>query len=105
MTYIFLQIWLISALAVTPFSLMEAYTKSGNLVLGDLIEWFIILLTFSHIGWLFHLLIGIDSKQPYKAIVFYTLIIGYLLILVIVDRFVCNIDKIREMPFYNKRIL
>ena len=103
---VFLQIWVYSAIAVTPFFFMSMYNESGKLTLGQCLEWFIMVLACSHIGWLFYFIIDTENDKYFiKSLLFYFLILGYLIVSFIIDNFICNVDIIRESSIYNKRIL
>lgn len=108
--HILLQIWTFSALFLTPYYLYVTYNTYNKLVLGDILEWIIMILLISHIGCCIHLYTEdsyyIDKADDNMLIFVLTLMfcMPFILFARFINKFICSIEIIRESKVYNKRI-
>jgi len=108
--HILLQIWIYSALLLTPYYLYITYNTYNKLVLGDILEWIIIVLLGSHIGCCIHLytednyyLKTAEHSMPiFMIILMFSM--PFVLFARFINKFICSIELIRESSIYNKRI-
>jgi hypothetical protein len=105
-----LQIWILSALILTPYYLYITYNTYNKLVLGDILEWIIIVLLGSHIGCCIHLYTEDNYyiKTAEHSLPIFMLILMFSMPFVLfarfINKFICSIEIIRESSIYNKRI-
>jgi len=108
--HILLQIWVLSALLLTPYYLYITYNTYNKLVLGDIIEWILIILLASHIGCCIHLYTEdnyyVDKSEDSMSIFVLTLMFSmpFVLFARFINKFICSIEIIRGSKVYNKRI-
>jgi hypothetical protein len=105
-----LQIWLLSALILTPYYLYVTYNTYNKIVLGDVIEWIVIILLGSHIGCCIHLYTEdnyyIDNAEDSMPIFMLILMFSmpFVLFVRFIHTFICKLEFIRDSRIYNKRI-
>lgn len=105
-----LQIWILSALFLTPYYLYITYNTYNKLVLGDILEWVLIVLLLSHVGCCIHLYTedsyyvdsAEDSNLAFIVILMFSL--PFVVFARFIDKFICRIEIIRASSIYNKRI-
>ena len=105
-----LQIWILSALFLTPYYLYITYHTYNKLVLGDILEWLLIVLLISHVGCCIHLYTedsyyvdsAEDSNLPFIIILMFSL--PFVVFARFINKFICSLEIIRESSIYNKRI-
>jgi len=107
---ILLQIWILSVLILTPYYLFVTYHTYNKLVLGDILEWMVIILLGSHIGCCIHLYTEdnyyIDNAEDSMPIFMLILMFSmpFILFARFINKFICELELIRESRIYNKRI-
>jgi hypothetical protein len=105
-----LQIWILSALFLTPYYLYITYHTHNKIVLGDILEWIIIVILLSHIGCCIHLYTedsyyidnSEDSSISFVIILMFSL--PFVVFARFIDKFICSLEIIRASSIYNKRI-
>lgn len=105
-----LQIWILSALFLTPYYLYITYNTYNKLVLGDILEWILIVLLISHVGCCIHLYTedsyyvdgAEDNSLTFIIILMFSL--PFLVFARFINKFICSLEIIRESSIYNKRI-
>jgi hypothetical protein len=108
--HILLQIWTLSALLLTPYYFYITYNTYNKLVLGHILEWIVIILLGSHIGFCIHLYTEdnyyIDNAEDSMPIFILQLMFSmpFVLFAILIDKFICELKLIRESRIYNKRI-